>query len=171
MVLLLAGFLLQAFAVPPAGHLLTALTAAGYLLREIPWRGPAVPPARGTLAGALPWALLTGMAGLVLAGFFPAARISAEHLLYIGGFGLLILITASRVLFGHSGNLPEFDRRSWVPRLLVFLALLTAATRATPGFLPQLTVSHHLYAAVLWALLILLWLVWHRARFFSRDAE
>jgi UDP-N-acetylmuramyl pentapeptide phosphotransferase/UDP-N-acetylglucosamine-1-phosphate transferase len=46
-----------------------------------------------------------------------------------------------------------------------FLALLAAATRATTGFLPQLTVSHHLYAALTWVVVGVLWLLWHRRRF------
>jgi uncharacterized protein involved in response to NO len=103
--------------------------------------------------------------GLLLAVVFPVQRVSVEHLLYAGGFGLLMLLVGSRVLFGHSGELESFDRKSWVARTLIFLAVLTGLTRATTGFLPQLTVTHHVYAAMSWATVGLLWLIWHWRRF------
>ena len=107
----------------------------------------------------------------MMAAVFPVQRVSVEHLLYAGGFGLLMLLVGSRVLFGHSGELEGFERRSWVARGLIFLAVLAAATRATTGFLPHLTVTHHVYAAVTWAGVGVLWLGWHWRRFRKREEE
>lgn len=169
--LLLASFFIEAWGHPLPGCLLRAAVAAGYLLLEVRWRKQPGDPERGTLAAGMRWALGSGLAGLLLAAFFPAQRVSVEHLLYAGGFGLLMLMVGSRVLFGHSGELAAFAQRSKWARFLIFLGLLAAATRAVTGFLPQLTASHHFYAALTWALLALLWLGWHRKRFVKREME
>ena len=169
--LLVGSFFVEAFGWPLVGYALRAITAAAYLLVEVRWRKAADDPPRGSLAAGMKWSLVTGFLGLALAGFFYTQHISIEHLLYIGGFGLLILVVASRVLFGHSGDLAGFSNRSGFVRFLIFLGILTAATRATPAWIPSTTVSHHIYAAWTWGLLALLWLIWHRRRFVTREEE
>jgi uncharacterized protein involved in response to NO len=111
------------------------------------------------------------LGGLALAGWFYPQHVAIEHLLYIGGFGMLMLIVASRVLFGHSGELAGFFARSKWAGFLVFLGILAATTRATPAWMPSSTVSHHNYAAWTWGVLVLCWLLWHRRRFVKRDEE
>lgn len=169
--LLVVSFFLEAFGQVIPGYALRAAVAAAYLAVEVRWRrGPDDAP-RGSLTGGLFWALFLGLLGLVLAGFFHAQHVSVEHLLYIGGFGMLILVVASRVLFGHSGDLGGFFTRSnWV-RFLILVGILTAITRALPAWIPSTTVSHHVYAACTWGALVLLWLFWHRRRFVKRDEE
>lgn len=168
-VLLVGSFFLEADGWVAAGVLLRLGVAAGYLLLEVRWRRQPGGAQRGTLARGLLWALGSGAAGLALAAVFPVQRVSVEHLLYAGGFGLLMLVVGSRVLFGHSGEVEGFEQRSWTARTLIFLALLAAATRATTGFLPHLTVTHHVYAALTWAAVGGLWLAWHRRRFGRRE--
>lgn len=171
-VMLVGSFFLEALGSMAAGTLLRVTVAGVYLLVEVRWRrGPGETEPRGTLVKGLLWALGTGAVGLLLAAVYPAQRVSVEHLLYAGGFGLLMLVVGSRVLFGHSGELAGFGQRSWTARVLVFLPLLAAATRATTGFLPQLTVTHHVYAALTWVAAAVLWLVWHGQRFGKRDEE
>ncbi len=144
--------------------LLRAATVA-FALAGIPWRR-----GRGTLARALIWfclpLLLIGSATPALAY---SRHVALDHLLFIGGFGLLCLIVASRVLFGHSGNLPAFAEKSPAARWIAAVAIIAAFTRASAEFLPRITVSHHNYAAALWILASLLWLLWHARRFFARD--
>ncbi len=166
-VLLVASFFLEAFGHVTLGYALRALVAAAYLLIEVTWRKRQ----SGSLTTGLIWALILGGLGLVLAPFHYAQHVSIEHLLYLGGFGLLMLVVGSRVLFGHSGDLPGFSARSKWVRFLVFLAVLAATTRAVPAWLPSTTVSHHIYAAITWALLALSWLVWHRRRFVTPDED
>jgi uncharacterized protein involved in response to NO len=169
--LIIGSFFLETSGHPVTAYLLRAGTAAGYLLIEVKWRrAPGAEP-RGTLARGLFWALLTGLAGLAATGFAYDRRVGMEHLLFVGMFGLLILIVGSRVLFGHSGELPGFSRRSWLPRLLIALAFVAATTRASAEFWPNITISHHKYAAWLWGLVCLLWLVWHGRRFLKRESE
>ncbi len=164
---LVASFFLEASGHVHAGYGLRAGVALAYLLLEVRWQAVR----RGSLTTGLRWALALGLLGLALAPFWPAQHVSIEHLLYIGGFGLLMLIVGSRVLFGHSGDLEGFFARGSWPRWLVFLGVLAAVTRATPAWRPSTTVSHHIYAAITWALLALGWLFWHRRRFRKRDDE
>lgn len=166
-VLLVGSFPLEAFGQIMPGYGVRAIVAAGYLLIEVRWRTSQ----SGSLTTGLFWALVTGWLGLALAPFYYGQHISIEHLLYIGGFGMLMLIVGSRVLFGHSGDLEGFFVRSKWVRFLVFLGVLAAATRATPAWVPSTTVSHHIYASITWALLAVCWLAWHRRRFVKRDEE
>lgn len=164
---LAASFFLEAGGLVAAGYALRAFVAGAYLLLEVRWHSAR----RGSLTTGLKGTLGLGLLGLGLAPFWYAQHVSIEHLLYIGGFGLLMLIVGSRVLFGHSGDLDGFFARGGWPRWLVFLGVLAAITRATPAWRPSTTVSHHVYAAITWALLALGWLLWHRRRFSKRDKE
>jgi len=165
--LLVGSFFLEACGLVIPGYALRALVAAGYLLLEVGWKTTQI----GSLTTGLLWSLILGWLGLALAGFFYTQHVSVEHLLYIGGFGMLMLIVGSRVLFGHSGDLEGFFVKSKWVRFLIFLGVLAAITRATPAWVPSTTVSHHIYAALTWALLALFWLIWHRRRFVKRDEE
>ena len=168
-VLLVGSFVVESSGAVLAGALLRAGAAAAYLIGGISWRRNPGDPPRGTLGRGLFWALGLGLGGLVAAGFFPPHHVSMEHLLYIGGFGILMLVVGSRVLFGHSGDLAGFDRRWWVPRLILFMAVVAATTRASAAIKPEIMIAHHKYAAWLWGTAVLLWLGWHSRRFFRRD--
>ncbi|HBJ85772.1 MAG TPA: hypothetical protein DDZ88_18240 [Verrucomicrobiales bacterium] len=165
--LLVVSFFLEAFGQVTLGYALRAIVAAGYLLIEVTWKTQQP----GSLTTGLFWALILGWLGIVLAPFHYVHHVSIEHLLYIGGFGMLMLVVGSRVLFGHSGDLDGFFVKSKWVRFLVFLGVLAATTRATPAWMPSTTISHHIYAAITWALLALFWLLWHRRRFVKRDEE
>lgn len=166
-VLLVSSFFLEAFGQVTLGYAVRAVVAAVYLFIEVTWKTQQ----SGSLTTGLFWALILGWIGIVLAPLFYAQHVSIEHLLYIGGFGMLMLIVGSRVLFGHSGDLEGFFVKSKWVRFLIFLGVLAAATRATPAWVPSTAVSHHIYAAWTWGLLGLFWLLWHRRRFVKRDEE
>ncbi len=170
-VFIISSFVIEAMGQVIAGYALRGIVAAAYLLIEVRWRKSPNDEPCGTLTTGLKWSLAMGLLGIGLAGFFYPQHVSVEHLLYIGGFGMLTLIVGSRVLFGHSGDLDGFFVRSKWVRFLVFLGVLTATTRATPAWVPSTTVSHHIYASITWALLALCWLLWHRRRFVTRDEE
>lgn len=167
-VAIVGSFFLEVAGFPKTAFLLRAGTAVLYLLIEVRWRKTDASAPRGSLATGLYWALITGLVGLAIAGFFYDHHVGVEHLLYIGCFGLLILIVASRVLFGHSGDLDGFSNRSWMARTLIAFAFIAATTRASADFWPKITISHHKYAAWTWGITTLLWILWHRKRFLKR---
>ena len=166
-VLVVLSFFAEANGQVMAGFVMRAATSFVYLMVEVRWK----PEQAGSLTTGLFWALAMGWLGLILAPFHYAQHVSIEHLMYIGGFGMLMLVVGSRVLFGHSGDLEGFFATSKWVRLLVFLGILAATTRATPAWVPSTTVSHHIYAALTWACLAAFWLIWHKRRFVTRDAE
>jgi uncharacterized protein involved in response to NO len=160
--LVTGSFVLEAWGAVLPGYGLRLATAAGYLAMQVP-RNHA---SSGTLGKGIYWAWGCGSLAWVLAGFFYPQHVSVEHLLYVGGIGLLILVVGSRVLFGHSGDLPGAEVRGGAARWLIGLVVLAAVTRAAPAWSPRTTISHHIYAAITWVLVATLWLIWHRRRFF-----
>jgi len=167
--LLFSSFFLETSGWPRAGGWMRTLVTAYYLAAEVQWQMRPGEPIPGTLARGLVLALPTAVAGLALSACFPVWRVPLEHLLYIGGFGLLMMIVASRVLFGHSGEIDDFSKVSKSARGLLLLTLLAAATRASADFWPRIQISHHNYASLAWGLAALLWLYWHRRRFVKRE--
>jgi uncharacterized protein involved in response to NO len=170
--LLLAGsFPLEAFGWVKLGGLLRVAVCVSYLILEVRWKKAPGDPARGSWTTGLHWALLLAFCGIATAPWLADQRVAVEHLLYIGGFGLLMLVVASRVLFGHSGDLDGFSKRSWTVRIFILLAILAATTRTSANFIPTILLSHYKYAAWTWGILGIWWLIWHRRRFIQRDPE
>lgn len=168
---LLASFAVEVWWHPLAGVILRT-GAVVIALSSTRWRRAADALPAGTLANALRvWCLPLTLLGVATPALAYARHVTLEHLLFIGGFGLLCLIVASRVLFGHSGALPEFARKSRTARTIVALVVIAAFTRASAEFWPKIIVSHHLYAAGLWASAALIWLLWHARRFFKKDPQ
>lgn len=166
---LLASFCVEVWVDARAGLLLRA-AAFGIALAQVRWRRAPNAPPPGTLASALrAWCLPLAFLGLLASAFDFARHVALDHLLFIGGFGLLCLIVASRVLFGHSGNLPGFARKSWIARSIVFLIVLAALTRASADFKASIQISHYKYAAWSWIIAALAWATWHARRFFQED--
>lgn len=94
-----------------------------------------------------------------LIGLFPAQKTAWLHGFFICGLSGSIILVATRVVFGHSGNF-QLAVSSRKP-LLWAIAILTLAAAARVGadFWPDLRVSHYLYAAAGWLLVGLIWLI------------
>lgn len=166
--LVVSSFFVEAFVNATLGYEIRAVVSLLYMLVRVRWK----PRNAGSLTTGLFWALAFGWIGLLLAPLrHQAQRVSVEHLLYIGGFGLLMLVVGSRVLFGHSDDLAGFFVKSKWVRSLVFLGVLAALTRAVPAWVPETAASHHVYASLTWGLLACLWILWHRKRFSKRGEE
>lgn len=132
-----------------------ALAAAVYLFRElqlhkVSWKGTAIG-----------WALRCGLAmivlGLLAAAVLPVQRIALLHILLVGGLGVITIVVATRVVFGHSGNGPLLfgpNRWMWISLGLILLGM---ATRISGDFLPHIMASHYNYGALCWLLGMGLW--------------
>lgn len=109
------------------------------------------------------WALRVGL--LLVAGAFacrviwPREIFAFEHLLFLGGFSQIILLVADRVAYAHATDPPERKPRSLRWRWIVWLLLLTAATRASADLIPSTRISHHIYAAVMLVIIFAIWWV------------
>lgn len=168
---LLASFAVEVWMNPASGQILRA-AAFLFALAHVRWRRPKDAPSPGTMANALRfWCLPLAVLGLIAPVVSPLQHIALDHLLFVGGFGLLCLIAGSRVLFGHSGSLALFAKGSWIARGIVFAAVLAALTRASANFMPKIMISHYEYAAWSWAGGAALWAGWHARRFFQKDPD
>jgi len=153
--LLLASFVLEAADWNRAGGILRLLAGGAYLVRNVPFLRRQ--PGGGTLATCLRLAFLSVLLGLVAGGFLPTRRIALEHFLFIGGFGLLILSVATRVLLGHGGSLPRAMGKLVTMRWVAGLVLAALLTRVVADFVPKIMVSHHNYAALCWVAASIFW--------------
>ena len=170
-VALLASFPLEVWGHASAGIVLR-VAAFGFALTHVRWLPKRGAPPVGTLANALRlWCLPLALTGLAAPLFLYSKAIGLNHLLFVGGFGLLCLIAGSRVLFGHSGAVERFANKSWTARLIVFSIVLAALTRLSADFLPRVMTTHYEYAALSWAAGAGLWALWHARRFFKKDTS
>ena len=132
------------------------------------WVGLAVPALyRGRAPSTRAWALRMAVGGLGLSflvrALWPGPLFAMEHLLFISGLGLILLIVADRVTLGHGVDDATMARcyggRSVVWRWLVWLIVVAALTRMAADFTPRLMISHHSYAALLWVAALVLWAI------------
>jgi uncharacterized protein involved in response to NO len=131
-----------------------ALATAVLLVTLTPWRAPAV---RSTLAWCVWTATWLVMAGLWLAAIAPAHRIDFLHVLFMGGFTLLILAVGTRVTLSHGGHGLESERRSWPLRIGIATGLLALVGRVGAGFAPDSFFEHLAWASAFWIAGVALW--------------
>lgn len=94
---------------------------------------------------------------LVAVAVVQQQKIALDHILYVGGFGLITMIVATRVIFGHSGQGHQFNRWNKALVICVGLILLGMATRVSADFLPRVRNSHHVYATICWVAVSIIW--------------
>jgi uncharacterized protein involved in response to NO len=138
------------FVIDPGLAWLRAIVAAAYLLWTMPLRG------KSSLATALRMALVALPAGLGLVALLPGYRITALHVVFIGGFSLAVFAVATRVVLGHSGKLDQLQRRRWVMPVVIILLILAMTARFSADFVPTRN-EHLVSAAITWLIAALLW--------------
>jgi uncharacterized protein involved in response to NO len=153
----LVGFGLEA-----AGHIrwgtgLRAVAIAGYFVSEIPRLRNA--GGGGTLALGVRIALFCIPAGYALMAIWPERTASWLHVVFISGLGLLTLVVATRVVFGHSGQSALFSAPLISVRILCALVVLAMLTRVSADWMPAVRLNHYAYAAVVWMVAVLVWAI------------
>ncbi len=131
------------------------VVVAGFFFSQIGLhRGQA---ARVTIPKSLNVAILFLLAGLLFPAFWPEQRMAALHLLFIGGFGLMTLTVATRVVLGHSGF--DFLFTSRLPFLAATGLFFAAAAllRAGADFFAPLRSDTLSIAAMVWMAGAALW--------------
>ncbi|MCP5537417.1 MAG: NnrS family protein [Akkermansiaceae bacterium] len=125
---------------------------SGWLLRK---------KAKGIMPLSLRAGIVCLLGGMVATGILEQNKIALDHMLYIGGFGLITMMVATRVIYGHSGQGDKFQK--WVKPVIwcVGLLLFGMATRVSADFMVHinstLRVSHHIYAAACWVVVSIIW--------------
>lgn len=168
--LLALGFVFEFFpALREVGRFLRA-AALGWIAFSA-WKLHRFPKDRGVLSWGLwvsCWLLFFGAIANPFAGGY---AMHILHLVYIGGFGVMALLVASRVILSHGGFDIELERRSKLLACTVALGALAAVTRMSAPFLGAGYERHLGYAAFCWTLAISLWGAWMILKLWKKDAN
>lgn len=154
---IVASFILEAGGFLRAGWVLRAVVVLVYFLREVPvhrggWGG-------GSQALGLRIALFSMPLGYALMAVWPDRAVSFLHVVFISGFSLLTFVVASRVILGHSGQSEKFRVRLVPVLWLIGLVVLAMTTRVSADWMPALRLSHYAYAALAWAVGVVVWAI------------
>jgi hypothetical protein len=126
-----------------------------YLLLEFPFR--LAPKMTNALGMALRIAFVALISGFILIAIYPQYRVALLHLTLIGGFAVITFAVATRVLFGHSGNLEKLKLKNRWLLVAVGLMLFGMATRISGDFWPKIMFSHYSYGALVWIIGVAIW--------------
>lgn len=166
--LVIGSFFIEASGWHRVAHWIRFGTTLGYILIEMPFhRAPAV----NALGVSVRIAFAGIVGGFLAVALFPAYRVGLLHLTLVGGFAVITFVVATRVAFGHSGNLPRLQGRNRWLLAAVGLMLLGMATRISGDFSPKILGSHYIYGALLWIAGVLLWAVYVLPKVFVVEKE
>lgn len=155
-IVLLGSFLVEAFLfAPKVAGAMRFLASGVFLATEIPLYRSAGRPV--TIARTLRVALVLLLLGLLFPVLWPWQRVAGLHLVFIGGFTLIIFAVATRVILGHSGHGDLLQQKLPSLGAAALLVILAALFRVLGDFFP-LTRGHLLdTASYLWMVAAGLW--------------
>lgn len=154
-IVIVASFFVETKGWVRTAHALRFGTTLLYLSIEFPFR--LAPKFGSSLGASLRIAFTLLVSGFVLIVLFPEFRVGLLHLTLVGGFAVITFTVATRVLFGHSGNLEKLKGKNWWLLGAVGLMLFGMATRISGDFWPKIMASHYIYGALFWIAGVLLW--------------
>ena len=140
-VVIIASFFLEALGWPLSAHGVRFGATLCYLILEMPFHR--APEAGNALGLSIRVAFIGLLAGFLAVVFFPVYRVSLLHLTLVGGFAVVAMVVATRVVFGHSGNLALLKKRNRWLLVAVGLMWLGMATRISGDFWPKVMQSHY----------------------------
>jgi uncharacterized protein involved in response to NO len=150
------SFYIQADVSERAGFAIRAAILA--LVSFHDWKIHRLPRVRSTVSIGLWASCWLLVAGLWLQVLRPSYDIHARHLTYIGGFGLMTFLIATRVTLAHGGHDMTLETKSRLLKAAIGLILLAAFTRTIARLMPEPVYLHHLdYAAWSWISGLALW--------------
>jgi uncharacterized protein involved in response to NO len=159
-----ASFVLELFGANAAIGWVRCLGAAAYVVFTLPWRRS------NLLAAMLRMSMSAIIAGLALLALLPAYRLSALHVVFIGGFSMAVFAVATRVVLGHSGRIDLLRRRRWPIIATIVLLILAMISRFAGDFVA--TRNEHLIGGALgWLLAAIVWSVFVLPHVFEAEAE
>jgi uncharacterized protein involved in response to NO len=161
-------FFLEAGGSYQLAYALRFAAALGYILLEMPLKAA---QSANVFGLAIRIALLGILGGFLAIAFYPKYRVALLHLTLVGGFAVITFVVATRVLFGHSGNIALLQKKNrWFP-IALGLMLFAMATRISGDFWPKIMASHYIYGAILWIVAVILWAIFTLPKAFVADSE
>lgn len=150
---IIASFAMELCDFSRVGGWLRLAAIGSYLVARIPFRKPAF------LANCLRAAVISVAIGFGAIALWPVYRIGGLHIVFIAGFNLVVFTVATRVVFGHSGNLARV--RTPMPFFVVTIVFLFLAmiSRFTAELAPQARTVHLIGAAICWLTAVAIWIV------------
>ncbi len=153
--LVLASFVIEHLVHGSAGILLRYAAIAAYLVRMVPlWYRPENP---GFLILSLRIGLLAVPLGGLAMALFPDYRMAGLHTVLVAGFGMITLVVATRVVFGHAGRRKQIEGRAGFLAVVLGLIVTAAAVRFLADVFPGAYAALLGKAAFLWVAGILVW--------------
>lgn len=148
-------------------HAIRFAATLAYLAREL----STGPTKSNVFVTAIRISLVGILAGFLAIAFWPAYRVGLLHLTLVGGFAVITFVVATRVLFGHSGNIALLQKRARWFVIALGLMLFGMATRISGDFWPKIMASHYIYGAILWIAGALLWAIYTLPKILEVDGE
>jgi len=151
---LLASFLMEHTGAESAGRLLRALVVSTNLVvfTQV-WRFPRL---RATFAYGL-WASVWLVAvGVWVAALTTRYHVAALHLVFLGGFSLLVLTVGARVTLSHGGYM-RLEARNWPMAWVIACVAGALILRVIADAMPEHYFTTIAVAAGLWMVACLLW--------------
>jgi uncharacterized protein involved in response to NO len=167
-VIVFGSFFLEASGWLRTAHWLRFGATLGYVLLEMPFHRA---PPTNILGFCVRVALGGVIAGFLAVALWPGYRVGLLHLTLVGGFAVITFVVATRVVFGHSGNLERLRGPNRWLLISVGLMLLGLATRISGDFWPRVLASHYTYGAVLWIAGVFLWSIYVWPKVFVAEDE
>ena len=150
---------------PNLAWLRAAIATLIVLMNIRPWRKPLT---RTTLAWCVWTAHWLLIAALWLVVVAPKYRIDFLHVMFIGGFTLLILAVGTRVALSHGGHALTEEFRSWPLRIGLVTGVVAMFARIGAPFTPDLYFAHLAWAAELWIVGVGIWGIYLLRRILGR---
>lgn len=154
---LVSSFLIEGQGWMQAAYLLRALVVSAELLWTTRcYRRPAVPDLYVRLVWMSVWMIV---AGYWAAALWIAHRIAMLHLVFLGGFSLLVFAVGTMVVFSHSGQGSRLRERLWPLRVVVVGIAAALAARLLADLWPARYFSLLAVASGCWLAAGVSWLV------------
>src|SRR5262249_56745584 len=131
-----------------------AAAIAVILFAVQPWR---VPLTRTTLAWCVWFANWFVILAVWVVAIEPKYRVDFLHVLFIGGFTLLIFAIGTRVTLSHGGYSLALERRSWPLRVGLSAGLVAMLARIGAPFAPFSYFEHLALARLVLIAGVLFW--------------
>ena len=160
---LLAGFLLaSSFFVEGSGAVAAAYgLRAAVVTAELVWttqlfRPPAAPDLYVKFVWVSLWMVLCGLWGAALA---PARRVAMLHLVFLGGFSVMVFAVGTMVVLSHSGAGTRLRQPLWVLHVVGAGIAVAVIARLAADALPARFFQLLGVAAASWSVAAISWLV------------